>query len=222
MILNAIRTGDLTYILMSFLASLFVVFIVMPIHEFAHAYTSYKLGDPTPKLMGRLTLNPLKHIDPIGAVAIILIGFGWGKPCPIDPRYYKDRKKDMAKVAFAGPGINFIFAFVLIFIQTLLQTLMSNSSSNVVAAIVIFCIYAARINIFIALFNLIPIPPYDGYDILNLFLPSNFASFFERNQRILNIVFLILIFSGAISLPLNFLTSGIHKFFEFIITLILK
>ena len=222
MIFSALRTGDLTYILMSFLAALFVVFIVIPIHEFAHAYTSYKLGDPTPKLMGRLTLNPLKHIDPIGSVAILLIGFGWGKPCPVDPRYYNDRKKDMAKVAFAGPGINFAFAFVLIFIQTLLQTLMSNSSSNIVAAIVVFCIYAARINIFIALFNLIPIPPYDGFDILNLFLPRRLTVFFEKNQRILNILFLILIFSGAVSLPLNFLTSGIQKFFEFIFTLILK
>ncbi|MDO5014864.1 MAG: site-2 protease family protein [Clostridia bacterium] len=222
MLLNAFRTGDVSYILMSILASLFVIFFVIPIHELAHAYQSYKLGDPTPKLMGRLTLNPLKHLDPLGSIMILIVGFGWGKPTPVDPRYYKDPKKDMAKVAFAGPGINLLFALILIFIQTLVIEFADVEASKIASAVAIFCVLAARINIFIAVFNLIPIPPYDGFDILNLILPEKASYFLERNQRMLNLVFLILILTGAMSIPLNFLTSGIQKLFEIIILLFLR
>ena len=114
MILSMIRSGsvDIISAIVYIISSLMVIFLVMPLHEWAHGFVAYRLGDRTAKLQGRLTLNPLAHIDYIGAAMILLIGFGWAKPVPVDPRYFKKPKRDMALTALAGPVSNLLAAIV--------------------------------------------------------------------------------------------------------------
>ena len=119
MLINAIR-GNLTVseLIISIVSCLAVIFFTLPIHEWAHGYVSTKLGDPTPRYQGRLTLNPMAHIDWIGAAALLLFGIGWAKPVQVNARYYKHPKRDMAIVAFAGPLSNIIVAFLSLLINT--------------------------------------------------------------------------------------------------------
>lgn len=161
--------------LISIFASLAVVFLTMPVHEYAHALIGTKLGDPTPKYSGRLSLNPFNHIDYMGALCIILFGFGWAKPVEINMRNLNNPKRDMMLVALAGPVANLITAFVAIIIATLLE--------NSVMYLATFFVYIARINCYLAFFNLIPIPPFDGSRILNSILPNKYYYMLMRYER---------------------------------------
>ena len=154
------------------------IIITVTLHELAHGWVSYKFGDPTPKLDGRLSLNPLHHLDPIGTIALLLVGFGWAKPVHIDPRYYKDAKTGIVWTAFAGPLMNFIIAFVAIFLfNLLLKVPVSIFSSEIMTRIFIYLIYlmqyTALISLGQAIFNLIPLPPLDGSKILYGVLPDS-------------------------------------------------
>ncbi|MBQ7986095.1 MAG: site-2 protease family protein [Clostridia bacterium] len=143
-------------------------------HELAHAWVSSKLGDPTPRYEGRLTLNPLAHLDPIGTLLMIFTGFGWAKPVGVNPMYYKDRKKGMALVALAGPIANFLMAFLGILIAVILIILGDFLGWNVHISMTIFGIaelFCFR-NLCLMVFNLIPIPPLDGSKILGMILPN--------------------------------------------------
>ena len=153
------------------------IFIILPTvlisltgHEFAHGWVSTKLGDPTPKAEGRLSLNPLKHLDPVGAVLMLLTGFGWAKPVSVNPMYYKDRKKGMALVALAGPLANLIMAFVSAVLGILLLTIFHNANVQSIIGMVLSIF--VRMNLSFMVFNLIPIPPLDGAKILGMFLPN--------------------------------------------------
>jgi len=127
-------------------------------HEFAHAWVAYKLGDPTAKQSGRLTLNPLAHLDPMGSLMILIIGFGYAKPVPVDVRYLKNPRTDMMKVAFAGPAANLLLAFVG---GTIIR-------AHIVGGSLILMLYLfTQINIMLAVFNMIPIPPLDGSQIFS-------------------------------------------------------
>ena len=143
-------------------------------HELAHAWVSSKLGDPTPRYEGRLTLNPLAHLDPIGTLLMIFTGFGWAKPVGVNPMFYKDRKKGMALVALAGPMANFVMAFAGILIGTLILIVGSRMGMSYEALDFIdyiFFLFAFR-NLCLMVFNLIPIPPLDGSKILGMILPN--------------------------------------------------
>ena len=164
--------------------------IILTIHEYAHAYAAYRLGDGTAKSLGRLSLNPIKHLDPIGAVCMVLFHFGWAKPVPINARNFKNPKRDFAITAFAGPAVNLICAFFSLFIYLLTVALLRDVTfessfllsfvNNTLDFILIF----HSINLGIGIFNLIPIPPLDGSRLLNIILPPKtyFAVMkYERN-----------------------------------------
>lgn len=161
-----------------FVLSAFAVLVTLTIHEYCHAYAAYKLGDPTAKSLGRLTLNPIKHLDPIGAVCMLIFHFGWAKPVPINARYFKKPKRDFAIVALAGPLSNLIIAFISAFVWLLLQAVFRGvGTSNAFLLAVMrntasFVGLFHTINLGIAIFNLIPIPPLDGSRILNVILPE--------------------------------------------------
>lgn len=156
----------------SIIISVVTTLIALSMHELAHGWISYKLGDPTPKLQGRLTLNPLAHLDPVGTVLMILTGFGWAKPVQINPSYYKDPVKGMALVAFAGPFMNFLLALVSYVIGTIAIIFMTKGNVNqTVIGITANFIYVFIIrNLCFMVFNLIPIPPLDGFKVLGIFI----------------------------------------------------
>ena len=142
------------------------IILGLSLHEFAHAWMSDRLGDPTPRRQGRLTINPLAHIDPLGFVALLLVGFGWGKPVMIDPSYYKHRRRDEFLVAIAGVTMNLIIAVILSFPARALFRMYYTNGSPLVENIFYIVYYAVSINICLMVFNLIPCPPLDGWNIV--------------------------------------------------------
>ncbi len=142
------------------------IILGLSLHEFAHAWMSDRLGDPTPRRQGRLTVNPLAHIDPIGFVALLLVGFGWGKPVMIDSGYYKNRRRDEFLVAIAGVTMNLIVAVILSFPAKALLNMYYSTGSALVENIFYIVYYAVSINICLMVFNLIPCPPLDGWNIV--------------------------------------------------------
>ena len=181
---------DISNIILSALATL----IVLTIHEFSHAYAAYKLGDSTAKNMGRLSLNPIKHLDPIGALMMVFFHFGWAKPVPINARNFKNPKRGFAITALAGPLSNLVFAVLSAFIYLLLFALFrdikfeSEFLLNVAQTALDFFYIFHFINVGIALFNLIPIPPLDGSRILNIVLPPKTYFKIMRYERTIYLV----------------------------------
>ena len=135
-----------------------VLLFALVFHEFSHAWIAYKLGDPTARYAGRLTLNPIAHLDPVGGLMILFVGFGWAKPVPVDPRYLKNPRKDMMKIAFAGPASNLLLAFIA---GTILRFGIGQGS------IAMMLILFTQINIMLAVFNMIPVSPLDGSQIFS-------------------------------------------------------
>lgn len=177
------------------------VLIAITFHEYAHALAAYKLGDDTSKRQGRLTLNPLKHIDPIGIFMLLFIGVGWGKPVMIDSTNLKKNmsyRKAEAIVSFAGPLANFIMAIIFTIVYALLIkfNVLVNMEYRAAMIIISMIIYIVVINIGLGVFNLIPLPPLDGSKILKSFLPYNACRWLEDNERIFYIIFLGLWFTG--------------------------
>lgn len=183
------------------------ILIASTVHEYAHAYSAYKLGDPTAKAEGRLTLNPLKHIDPIGALAMILFRFGWSKPVPINEYNFEKRETYTAITALAGPLSNLILAAITGLINHILNL---NPNSLIVFLLYIF----ATINISLAIFNLIPIPPLDGHKIVRALLPKKLRYYWEKLERYSLILILILIlpFSPLQKISFSFISNLLSYF----------
>lgn len=197
--------------LMTIVALLITIFIVLPIHEWAHGFVAYKFGDNTAKINGRLTLNPLKHIDPLGAMAMILFKFGWAKPVPVDARNFKNPRLGMALTALAGPMSNLIVALLFAFVFRSLFQFINLLSINAIVYITTFIITIIRINIGLAVFNLIPAPPLDGSKILGAFLPDKYLQkYYQYEGYIISAIFLLMI-TNVFSIPLSFFQNIIFN-----------
>lgn len=200
--------------LLMLIITLPAILIAITFHEFAHAFAADKLGDNTPRSQGRLTLNPLKHIDPVGFALLIVAGFGWGKPVEVNPVNYK-RNISMTKadaiVAFAGPLMNFILAILSTIILAVLLKfdVLTSLSTRAIWIIIVFIMELVLINVGLGLFNLIPLPPLDGSKILNHFLPTNARNWLERNQFVLYIIFVIIWVTGIASLIISPCIKGV-------------
>ena len=212
---------DLMSVIASILASLLVIFVMLPFHEFAHATVAGWFGDKTAKMLGRQSLNPLKHIDYVGALLLLLFGFGWAKPVPVNLDHRKNPKGAMAVVALAGPLSNLLAGIiggllmnlVLAIDPTAVLFLLGGRSVGILSYVVLFLYYFMAINISLAVFNLIPIPPLDGSKILMAFLPNRICYQIQRNEAMISMILMVAIAFGAFSGPLavaqRWLTSGI-------------
>lgn len=172
--------------------------MALTLHEFAHAYVAYRLGDPTAKMMGRLTLNPLKHLDPLGTIMLFVANFGWAKPVPVNPQYFQHPNRDMMLVAAAGPASNLILAFLTGMVLRLSNTEMLPLAEGGVIVLAMLQ-YSLFINLVLTFFNLIPIPPLDGSKILFSLLPPNLVPAYLRFEAMGPLVLLALILIGQFS-----------------------
>jgi Zn-dependent protease len=176
--------------------------LAITVHEFTHGYVAYRLGDPTAKLMGRLTLNPISHLDPFGTLALILTQMiGWAKPVPVDPRYLRNPRRDMLWISLGGPASN-LGAAVLISIVMHVLVIVFGRPTGAVSSFLLeplypILFYAMQINVVLAIFNLIPVPPLDGSQILASLLPREQALKFEQLQPYGIIILMILLLSGV-------------------------
>ena len=181
------------------------VVLSMSIHEMAHAFVSKLFGDPTAERSGRLSLNPFAHIDWTGLVCLLLFGFGWAKPVPIDSSYYKDRKTGIVWTAFAGPLANFLLAFIvlLVYFGIIMLAGGSFSSSGFGVFLLNTCYLTAVLSVGFGIFNLIPVPPLDGSKVIFAFLPDDVYYKFIQGSRWMYLIFILLIVSGVLTWPLG-------------------
>jgi Zn-dependent protease len=161
-----------------------VILFALTVHELAHGYVAYRLGDPTAKNAGRLTLNPISHLDPIGTLMLFIVHFGWAKPVPVDPRYFANPKRDMLWVALAGPGSNIALAFlcglIIRFMNTNPYYFQASFLGEAFAAMMVLSL---QINLALAIFNLLPIPPLDGSKVLYGLLPPQYEHLAYNLER---------------------------------------
>ena len=200
--------GMLDYII-NLLLCLPIMFLSLSLHETAHGFAAYKLGDPTAKNLGRLTLNPIKHLDPIGFLCMILAGFGWAKPVPINTRNFKKPRRDITLTSVAGPVSNLFLALIFVVIYRFAEgplskeiytaaTISGDFSGKLAIYALTLIFLAIRLNINLAVFNLLPIPPLDGSKILYMFLPPKVYFKIAPYERYISIGFMILLATGVI------------------------
>lgn len=212
------------------------VLVALSVHEWAHGYVAHKLGDATAKMEGRLTLNPIAHLDPVGTVMFVLVGFGWGKPVPVDPRYFKNIKRDTALVALAGPVSNLILAFfafavlLLISKQSIISmsgAMMAHGDTSVVMRLATELMTDfLHINLVLMAFNLLPIAPLDGSKIIRPFIPltheHRYIEFMEQGPKILLILIVLgqLFHVPILSMWIGIIISPVLQLFSVLATLV--
>ncbi|MBE6757824.1 MAG: site-2 protease family protein [Ruminococcaceae bacterium] len=208
--------GSFYELLFLLLGYIVLLGVMMPVHEAAHAWAAVKLGDATPKWHGRLTLNPLAHFDPVGSLMILLFGIGYAKPVPVNPYNFRNRRRDMALTALAGPLSNIAMAIISIALFRVLL-FVSGEGLQVSGGMIYYTedivLYAytvligvfARVNLSLAVFNLLPLPPLDGSRIFGALLPERFTYWMDQYHQYVRMALLLLIVTGALDIPLDFL-----------------
>ncbi len=232
MLLSLISSGDILGMLPYLIVSIPGFLLAISVHESAHAYAAYKLGDPTARSLGRITLDPRKHIDPIGAVLWLIVGFGWAKPVPVQSRYFKKPKRDMNIVSLAGPLSNFTMAFVVLLIWGIFLIFRINILSYSVAnpnfgqtilELISYALsYFVTINVVLGVFNLLPIPPLDGSHLLLSVLPSNIVYAVHKYQLYIQLAFYAIVISGRSGGLVMTLTSWVYYGMSWIVTTIIS
>ncbi len=190
-----------------------IIFLAITVHECAHGYVAYLLGDRTAKMYGRLSLNPLRHMDLMGALCMLLFGFGWAKPVPVNPQYFKNPKGGMSLVGLAGPLSNFFMALVFAVLYGLLYRFFSTSASFIFTFFSSLFAVGITLNIGLGIFNLIPFPPLDGSKILAFFLPNRWYYRLMEYERYAMPVLMLLLFLGVLDNLLYFLSEGVLQVF---------
>ncbi len=197
------------------LVKLMVIFLILPLHEFAHAWTANKLGDYTAKYKGRLTLSPFAHIDFMGALLLFLCGFGWAKPVPVNPMHFKRPRYGMMLTSLAGPLSNLAAALAGTIILQIMAGAITTMTETIWYVVIMLNAFIS-INVNLALFNLIPVPPLDGSAILGYFLPRKADYWLHQNQMIFYSIVLVLMVTGILSTPLVWLSGKICEGLAFI------
>ena len=190
-------------VILQYLLRAIVVLIAIPFHESAHALASHLLGDDTAVRAGRLSLNPMRHFDPLGALCMLVGGVGWAKPVSINPYNYKNPKVGMALSAAAGPASNFLLAWVSMILYKLCWY-----SGQAVPALSMFLYYMVAMNLSLGVFNLLPVPPFDGSRIALLFLPQRLYFKTMKYERYIMLAVLALVFLGLLNTPLSMLVNA--------------
>lgn len=211
-------SGGMTGIL-SLLISVFCVLLSISIHEFAHGYMAYKLGDDTARVMGRLSVNPLHHLDPIGALCLLFFHFGWAKPVPVNPsKFTKVKiKTGMVLTAIAGPLANFILGFIAMILIRVVILYMADFAVSELLFIILYTLVI--MNVGLGLFNLIPIPPLDGSKVLNALLPARIYFKIMQYERYGTLLLILFIWFGS-GRFLSALSGYVLDFYDFVLNLI--
>ncbi len=219
--------ADISIKIVLLMISIISLLPALTVHEWAHGFAAYKLGDSTAKADGRLSLNPLDHLDPIGALMMLFVGFGWAKPVPVNTRYFKKPKRDFAIVSLAGPIANFVLAFIFAFLCVIASYvfyttgLINNTTADVVMAIFE---YSLLMNLGLGTFNLIPLPPLDGSNVVVCLLPNHLGAKFSKLRYYSHYIFIGLILLSYMPfpfsliydiafMPLNFIRNGLWDLF---------
>ena len=206
-----IINGEYSFLelLLSIVGYLLLILVMLPVHELAHAWVATKLGDDTPRWNGRLTFNPFAHLDLWGTLMLVLFGFGYAKPVPVNPRNFRNPRRDMALVALAGPLSNLLMAVLALLLFRLLKFMPVSGMALMVGATLVNIV--APINIGLAVFNLLPIPPLDGSRIFSAILPARWAFWMMQHEHQIRILLIVLLATGALTTPMTFLSSYVYQ-----------
>ena len=212
MLLTLLYEGFSRNALISVLLSLPVIVLSLCLHETAHGWVAYKLGDPTARNLGRLTLNPLKHLDPMGFLFMLLFGIGWAKPVPINTRNFKNPRVGMALSGIAGPISNLLLGLLgmILSVVTMVICYLAgiDPDTNVwITVLLLFLDVLAFMNVALAVFNLIPVPPFDGSRIFLSLLPSNLYFKIMRYEKYIYVVFMLVLVMGFLDGPISTVTN---------------